>query len=106
MGKHQEEAKTTNNPEVAPAQKPAGYSNLLYPAASREEGGKLSDNEEITDILELDSRLTAAICDKRWEGALKIMEEMMEAVKEKLRREAIEWANRKEAIDWANRKEN
>lgn len=105
-GKHQEEAETTSNPAVAPAQKPVGYSNLLYPEGYREEGGKPSDNEEITDILELDSRLTAAICDKRWEGALKIMEEMMEAVKEKLRREAIEWTNRKEAIDWENRKEN
>ena len=96
-GKHQEEAEATNNPAIAPAQKPTGYSNLLYTEGSREEGGKLSDNEEITDILELDSRLTNAICDKRWEGALKIMEKMMEAVKEKARREAIEWANRKES---------
>ncbi|MGO5314056.1 hypothetical protein ACTQ1O_06530 [Bilifractor sp. LCP21S3_A7] len=95
-GKHQEEAESTDNAPVARAQKPATYNNLLYTEASREEGGKLSDNEEITDILELDSRLTTAICDKRWEGALKIMEEMMEAVKEKIRREAIEWMNRKE----------
>jgi hypothetical protein len=96
-GKHQEEAENTNNPAVAPAQKPAGYNNLLYPEASRKEEKKPSDNEEKTDILELDGRLTTALLDKRWEGALKIMEEMMEAVKEKIRREATEWANRKES---------
>ncbi|MCI6637380.1 MAG: hypothetical protein MSH32_03650 [Lachnospiraceae bacterium] len=96
-GKHQEEAESTDNTPIARAQKPAGYNNLLYPEASRKEEKKQSDNEEKTDILELDGRLTTALLDKRWEGALKIMEEMMEAVKERIRREAIEWANRKES---------
>ena len=76
---------------VAPAQKPAVYSNLLYTEGNQAPSEKQSDNEKTTDLLEMDSRLTTAILDKKWWAALKLMEDMTEAVKEIIRGEGKEW---------------
>ena len=90
-GKYPEEEEKTGNRSIAPAQKPAGYSNLLYPEGNQGSSEKQSDNEKKTDLLEMDDRLTTAILDKKWWAALKLMEDMTEAVKEIIRGEGKEW---------------
>ena len=87
-GKHQEEAETTSNPAVAPAQLPARYRNLLYPEGNPGHEGKKDDNEKKTDILGMDGKLTFALVGKRWEEALEILEYMTTAVKEIIRKDA------------------
>ena len=90
-GKYPEEEETTGNPPIAPAQKPAAYNNLLYPEGNQEASERQPDNEKTTDLLEMDSRLTTAILDKKWWAALKLMGDMTEAVKEIIRGEGKEW---------------
>lgn len=90
-GKYPEEEEKTGNQSIAPAQKPAGYNNLLYPEGNQGSSEKKSDNEKKTDLLEMDDRLTTAILDKKWWAALKLMEDMTEAVKEIIRGEGKEW---------------
>lgn len=90
-GKYPEEEEKTENRSVAPAQKPAGYNNLLYPEGNQGSSEKQSNNEKTTDLMEMDDRLTTAILDKKWWAALKLMEDMTEAVKEIIRGEGKEW---------------
>ena len=64
---------------------------LALPEGNQEASERQPDNEKTTDLLEMDSRLTTAILDKKWWAALKLMGDMTEAVKEIIRGEGKEW---------------